>query len=107
MPDPGWVCASNCVSQCIAWTRSGPHIAVDGCNDPHTAGRRGSPNKRQRKSSSNCTQGTPAGLPSGMPGIGLEIDGAMQQAPQPGRQARGAAVVISGIFFVRAMGWCG
>ena len=30
-------------------------------------------------------QGTPAGLPWGMPGIGLVIDGAMQQAPQRGR----------------------
>jgi hypothetical protein len=30
---------------------------------------------------------TPAGLPSGMPGIGLEIDGAMQHAPQPGRHS--------------------
>ena len=27
---------------------------------------------------------TPAGLPSGIPGIGDEIDAAMQQAPQPG-----------------------
>jgi len=27
----------------------------------------------------------------GMPGIGLEIDGAVQQAPQPGRQIAGAA----------------
>jgi len=27
-------------------------------------------------------QRTPAGLPSGMPGIGLLIEGAMQQAPQ-------------------------
>ena len=25
-----------------------------------------------------------------MPGIGEEIDGAMQQAPQPGRQVKGA-----------------
>jgi hypothetical protein len=33
-------------------------------------------------------QRTPAGLPFGMPGIGEEIDGAMQQAPHPGRQAR-------------------
>jgi hypothetical protein len=31
-------------------------------------------------------QGTPAGLPSGMPGIGDEIDGAMQQAEQALRQ---------------------
>jgi hypothetical protein len=27
-------------------------------------------------------------LPFGMPGIGEEIEGAMQQAPQPGRQDR-------------------
>ena len=29
----------------------------------------------------------PAGLPSGNPGSGLLIDGAVQQAAQPGRQA--------------------
>jgi len=29
---------------------------------------------------------TPAGLPSGIPGIGDEIDITIQQAPQPGRQ---------------------
>lgn len=29
----------------------------------------------------------PAGLPWGMPGIGDEIEGAMQHAPQPGRQS--------------------
>ena len=27
----------------------------------------------------------PAGLPSGIPGIGDDIEGAMQHAPQPGR----------------------
>ncbi len=32
--------------------------------------------------------GSPAGLPSGMPGIGLVIEGAMQQAAQLGRQER-------------------
>ena len=32
-------------------------------------------------------QRTPAGLPEGMPGIGDEIEGAMQHAPQPGRQS--------------------
>jgi hypothetical protein len=31
-------------------------------------------------------QGIPAGLPWGMPGIGDEMLGAMQQAPQFGRQ---------------------
>ena len=33
------------------------------------------------------THGMPAGLPWGMPGIGEAIDGAMQHAPQPGRQS--------------------
>jgi hypothetical protein len=32
------------------------------------------------------THRTPAGLPPGIPGIGDEIEGAMQQAPQFGRQ---------------------
>ncbi|MFP1828075.1 hypothetical protein ACLEDJ_02025 [Lonsdalea quercina] len=32
-------------------------------------------------------QGVLAGFPSGMPGSGLDIEGAMQQAPQPGRQS--------------------
>ena len=30
---------------------------------------------------------TPAGLPSGNPGIGDEIEIAIQQTPQPGRQS--------------------
>ena len=46
-------------------------------------------------------QRTPAGLPLGMPGMGEEIDGAVQQAPQPGRQA-GA---VSGV--VIENGWAG
>lgn len=40
----------------------------------------------QRLASLSWTQRTPAGLPSGMPGIGELMDGAIQQAPQPGRQ---------------------
>jgi hypothetical protein len=40
----------------------------------------------QRKSAKSCTQRTPAGLPNGMPGIGDDIEGAMQQAPHPARQ---------------------
>ena len=36
--------------------------------------------------SSSCTQRTPAGLPCGMPGMAELIDGAMQQAPHPGRK---------------------
>jgi hypothetical protein len=53
----------------------------------HTAGRPGLPKSAQRKSGSNCTQGIPAGFPCGMPGIGDEMLGAMQQAPQLGRQS--------------------
>jgi hypothetical protein len=44
---------------------------------------------RQPSFSSSCTQRTPAGLPFGIPGIGELIDGAVQQAPHPGRQANG------------------
>jgi hypothetical protein len=50
-----------------------------------TGGRSAIPKIRQRLSSVNCMQRTPAGLLPAMPGIGEEIDGAMQQAPQPGR----------------------
>jgi hypothetical protein len=35
-------------------------------------------------------QRTPADLPHGVPGIGELIEGAMQQAPQPGRHATAA-----------------
>jgi oxygen-independent coproporphyrinogen-3 oxidase len=41
------------------------------------------PNIRQRLSSDSWTQRTPAGLPWGMPGMGDEIEIAMQHAPQP------------------------
>ena len=61
-------------------------MAAEGISDAHTAGRSGRPNRRQRSASSSCTQGTPAGLPFGMPGMGELMDGAMQQAAQPGRQ---------------------
>lgn len=59
---------------------------ICGRSDTQNAGRSGLPNNWQRIASSSCTQGTPAGLPCGMPGIGEPIDGAMQQAPQPSRQ---------------------
>ncbi len=61
-------------------------MSSDGGSDPQTDGRSGRPKIRQRRSSSSWTQRTPAGLPCGMPGIGLLIDGAMQQAAQWGRQ---------------------
>ena len=51
------------------------------------AGRSGLPKRAQRRSGRSCTQGMPAGLPWGMPGIGEVIEGAMQQAAQFGRQS--------------------
>ena len=39
----------------------------------------------------------PAGLPWGMPGMGDAIEGAIQQAAQPGRQSIGGLVAEAGI----------
>jgi hypothetical protein len=71
----------------IASSRDAPHISGCGRSEAQNAGRSGFPNNRQFKSSSNCTQGMPAGLPWGMPGMGEVMEGAMQQAPQPERQS--------------------
>jgi len=64
-----------------------PHMSGSGWRLPHTAGRSGWPKMRQRLAASSCAQRTPAGLPCGMPGIGLEMEGAMQHAPHWGRQS--------------------
>ncbi|GAB4062766.1 hypothetical protein GCM10028811_33100 [Uliginosibacterium sediminicola] len=56
------------------------------------------PNKAQRRSAVSCTQGTPAGFPSGIPGIGLEIEGAMQQAAQAGRHSIAVEFVVDDVF---------
>lgn len=82
----GRVASSNCSSHKIAYTRSLPHISADACKPEQQAGRSGWPKIAQRKSSISCMQGTPAGLPFGIPGIGLLMEGAMQQAAQCGRQ---------------------
>lgn len=71
----------------IASSRLAPHIDGDGLSRRQTSGRSGWPKIAQRLSSVSCTQRAPAGLPFGMPGIGEEIDGAMQQAPQPARHS--------------------
>jgi hypothetical protein len=42
---------------------------------------------RQRSWLSSWQQRAPAALPAGMPGIGELIDGAVQHAPQNGRQS--------------------
>lgn len=61
-------------------------MSAAGCRLAHTAGRSGLPKIRHRLAGSSWMQRTPAGLPCGMPGMADEIDGAVQQAPQSGRQ---------------------
>ena len=85
----GAVASSSRASHCRAWAGLAPHISAEGCKDKHTAGRAAWPNRPHRPWGSSCTQRTPAGLPSGMPGMGELMDGAMQQAAQAGRQASG------------------
>ena len=68
---------------CVVWS---PHISTLACKLLHTLGRVGWPNILQLKSVANCTQGTPAGFPFGMPGMALLMLGAMQQAAQLGLQ---------------------
>ena len=80
----------------MACSRLLPHISGPGASELHTAGRSGWPKRRQRKASSRWGQGMPAGLPWGRPGRGLLMEGAVQQAAQPGRQAvaRGAVGMV-------------
>lgn len=78
---PGRVITSSSLNQRSAYSRELPHISSDGCSPEQHPGRSGRPKMAQRNSASRCTQGCPAGLFSEL------IDGAMQQAPQPGRQS--------------------
>jgi hypothetical protein len=87
---------SSLSSQASACSRLDPHISTDGLRLAHTAGRAGLPKIRQPLWSSSWMQRTPAGLPSGMPGMAEVMEGAMQQAPQPGRQ--GVAEIIGGLY---------
>ena len=85
----GAVACSSRSRNCIACVRVSPHISALGDSERHTAGRSGRPNRRHRRASSRCGQGMPAGLPCGSPGMALLMEGAVQQAAQPGRQSIG------------------
>ena len=61
-----------------------PHISGTGLRLTQTAGRCGIAKSAQRWPGNNWAQGIPAGFPPGIPGIGDEIDGAMQHAPHSG-----------------------
>ena len=66
----------------MASLRMEPHISSVGRKLTQNAGRSGFPKIAQRILGNNCTHGTPAGFPCGMPGIGEVIEGAIQHAPQ-------------------------
>lgn len=71
----------------MACSKVSPHMRGSGRRAVQTAGRPGLPKRAQRLSSVSWTHRTPAGFPPGCPGIGEEMEIAMQQAPQPGRQS--------------------
>lgn len=99
-PQPGGaVAASRRANHVMACSRDSPHISMPGARPAQNAGRCGWPKIRQALASSSCTQRIPAGLPAGMPGIGLVIEGAMQQAPQPGRHCIGRSRLLAGQLF--------
>ena len=74
----------------MASSELSPHISGDGRRLEQTAGRDFKPNSWQRPSVVNWIQRTPAGLPLSMPGIDEDMEGAMQQAAQPGRHSIGS-----------------
>ncbi|MCE9571065.1 MAG: hypothetical protein K8R10_13870 [Rhodocyclales bacterium] len=69
--------------------RSLPHISIEGRKPEQQAGRRVLANSEQRNSGVRCMQGRPAGLSR------VLIEGAMQQAPQPGRQLKYLFAAVS------------
>ena len=60
-----------------------PQNSGSGVNPPQTRGLSFFPNSSHLKSSVKWAQGTPAGLPSGIFGIGDDMEGAIQQAAHP------------------------
>jgi len=78
--------SSNAIKR-MASCRLLPHTIGSGLNWAQTCGRRTSPHNSHRASTIKCRHATPAGLPLGIFGNGVDIDGAMQHAPQPGRQS--------------------
>lgn len=71
----------------MASSRVVKHMSLVGCKPEHTFGRKDEPKIRHKLSSESCTHLVFIGLPSGIPGIGDEIEGEIQQAPQPLRQS--------------------
>ena len=83
----GKVAASSSARYCSASAADAPHIDSCGRKLTQTAGRSGRPNKAHCRSGMSWMHGIPAGLPNGMPGMGEEMEGAMQHAPHPERHS--------------------
>ena len=95
--DAGDVTISNKINPAMASSSESPHISNDGRSRTQTSGRSGWPKSLHRLSSVNCIQRMPAGFPIGMPGMNDEMDGAIQQAPQPARQSMALVYVFLSI----------
>lgn len=65
----------------IASSLESPQVSGEGLNPAQTAGLSALWNNPHRFSLVRCAQGTPAGLPAGIPCIGLLIEMATQHAP--------------------------
>jgi hypothetical protein len=85
----GVVSRSSMLILARAWSVLRPHSCGSALKLTQIRGRSGLPNRAHRFSVVKWIQRTPAGFPCGMPGMGLEMETAMQQAPQPGRQFMG------------------
>lgn len=71
-------------------------MSSEGRNDTQNAGLSGRPKIAHRMSGNNCTHGTPAGFPAGMPGMGDVMLGAIQHAPHPALHCTPAGPLIAG-----------
>lgn len=78
----GVVSASSLIRYKSAASRCVKHISRLACKLAQTFGRNGDVKILHMKLSASWTQRVLAGFPCGIPGIGLEIEGAIQQAPQ-------------------------
>ncbi len=76
------VIPSSCDKMAKASVRFVPQNSGSALKPPHTLGLSGEWNMAHPKSCVRWMQRTPAALPLGMPGMGDDMDGAMQQAPQ-------------------------
>ncbi len=79
----GFVSFSRKSKYLKASSADAPHISRDGCRPTQNFGLSGFPNSLHLLSPVNCMHRMPEGLPSGIPGTGDVIEGAMQHAPHP------------------------